>query len=163
MIGELKNSIRLPKEDLLIKNQISNRKSYVKLNFLLPSLCSQLLRLEFTDILLIKFPKDIQSQSFIFCLLVLHTMWWNYFSRCIHRLIHILSLFLQVLYLGPWATAHGPIGPLDLNWTWAFGRCFLEKKIKFVFLFKWKSQYFIESWDVQLTFDTLINAFRFKA
>ena len=33
------------------------------------------------------------------------------------------------------------------------------------FSFKWRSKYYIsyESWDFQLTFDTLINAFRFKA
>ena len=44
-------------------------------------------------------------------------------------------------------------------------RGFFFGEMKFVFSefsFKWRSNTFYESWDVQLIFDTLFNAFRYK-
>ena len=52
----------------------------------------------------------------------------------------------------------GILNPLRPEWL---GRSFLGET-KFC-LIKWRSNYFIESWDLWPTFDTLINAFRFKA
>ena len=51
------------------------------------------------------------------------------------------------------------ISLLILPCSGAFGRCFF-REMNFGFSFKWSTLY--ESWDVQLFFDTLINAFKFK-
>ena len=51
------------------------------------------------------------------------------------------------------------ISLLILPCSGAFGRCFF-REMNFGFSFKWST--LCESWDVQLFFDTLINAFKFK-